>query len=64
MKKAAARLSGDIDARVYPQSWHLILADLERAAPVSDIAEWIAARADRKPPPLAYGQEQAVSNRP
>lgn len=64
MKKAAARLSGDIDARGYPLSWHLILADLERAGPVADIADWIEARADRKPPPLAQGQEQAVSNRP
>lgn len=64
MKKAAARLTGDIDARAYPQSWHLILADLERAAPVADIADWVSSRADRKPPPLAQGQEQAVSNRP
>lgn len=64
MKKATARLSGDIDARVYPRSWHLILADLDRAGPVADIADWIAARADRKPPPLTLGQEQAVSNRP
>jgi alpha-beta hydrolase superfamily lysophospholipase len=64
MKKAAARLSGDVEARIYPQSWHLILADLERAGPVLDIADWIKIRADRKPPPLAQGQEQAVSNRP
>ncbi len=64
MKRAATRLSGAIDARAYPQSWHLILADLERASPVSEIADWIEARADRKPPPLAQGQEQAVSNRP
>jgi alpha-beta hydrolase superfamily lysophospholipase len=64
MKKTAARLSGDVDARSYPQSWHLVLADMERAAPLNDIADWISARADRKPPPLARGEEQAVSNRP
>ncbi len=64
MKKAAARLSGDVDVRAYPGSWHLILADRERLGPLSDIAGWIGERADRKPPPLAQGAEQAVSNRP
>jgi acylglycerol lipase len=68
MKKAAARLQGSVDVRAYPRGWHLILADLEREGPLSDIADWMAARADRradrKPPPLALGQEQAVSNRP
>ncbi len=64
MRKAAARLQGSVETKPYPRSWHLILADLERADPIADIADWIAERADRKPPPPQLGQEQAVSNRP
>lgn len=68
IKKAAGRLSGDVDVREYLDAWHLILADTTRAAPLTDIADWIAARsgqrADRKPPLGAQGPEQAVSNRP
>lgn len=64
MKKAAARLSGAIDAREYPDAWHLILADVGRAAPIGDIADWIEARTDREPPLRAQGPEQAAPNRP
>lgn len=64
MKKAAARLSGAIDARTYPDAWHLILADEGRAAPLADIAAWIDRRADREPPLRAEASEQAAPNRP
>jgi alpha-beta hydrolase superfamily lysophospholipase len=64
MKKTASRLRGDIDTREYLEGWHLILADEARAAPLADIADWIEARADRKPPLQAQGQERTVSNRP
>lgn len=64
IRKAARRLSGDVDTRVYEESWHLILADNARAAPLADITGWALARADRKPPPQAQGKEQAVSNLP
>lgn len=64
IRKAAARLSGDIDAREYPDGWHLILADEGRAKPVGDIADWIKARADREPPHRAEAPEQAAPNRP
>ncbi len=64
MKKAAARLSGEIDAREYPEGWHLILADEGRAAPVSDIADWIGARANREPPRRAEGPKRTAPNRP
>lgn len=64
MKKAAARLSGEIDAREYPDAWHLILADEARAAPVGDIADWIKERADREPSLQAKGPMQTAPNRP
>ncbi len=64
IRKAAKRLSGDVDTVVYEDGWHLIFADEARAAPLADIAAWTLARADRKPPPLAQGEGQAVSNLP
>lgn len=64
MKKAAARLSGEIDAREYPEAWHLILADEGRSAPVGDIAAWIGKRANREPPLQASGPERTAPNRP
>lgn len=64
MRKAAARLEGSVETKSYSRSWHLILADLERAEPLGDIADWIVGWADRKPPPPRLVQEQAVSNRP
>ena len=64
MKKAAARLSGDVAAREYPDAWHLILADQGRAAPLGAIADWIGARADRSPPSRAEASGTAAPNRP
>lgn len=64
IRKAAKRLRGEVDTRVYDDGWHLILADMAREAPLADIAAWTLARADRKPPPVAQGEGQAVSNRP
>ena len=46
MRRTAARLCGDIVEIAYPESWHLIFADLERAAPLKDAADWI--EADRR----------------
>ncbi|MFN0023399.1 MAG: alpha/beta fold hydrolase [Parvularculaceae bacterium] len=58
MKKAAARLAGDVDVRAYRGGWHLLLADHGRQLPISDIADWVSERArarqaDRKPPLLS-----------
>lgn len=64
MKKAAGRLSGEIEVREYPEAWHLILADDGRARPIGEIADWIGARADREPPLRAEAFERAVPNRP
>jgi len=64
IKKAAARLSGGVDVKAYADGWHLILADKGRAGPLADVADWIIARADRKPPLQTQAPEQAVSNLP
>lgn len=64
IRKAAKRLSGEVDTRVYDDGWHLILADNARAAPLADIADWALARADREPPLRAEAVEQAVPNLP
>ena len=64
MKKAAARLSGEVEAREYPDAWHLILADQERATPLGDIADWISVRADRSPPSRAKASGTAAPNLP
>lgn len=43
LRKTAARLCGKVAAVSYPESWHLIFADLERAAPLDDVIFWIDA---------------------
>lgn len=43
MRKTAARLRGDVTTIAYPDSWHLIFADLEREAPLEDVVQWINA---------------------
>lgn len=64
IRKAAKRLSGEVETRVYEDGWHLLLADTARAAPLADIATWALARADREPPRRAETLEQAVPNLP
>ena len=46
MRKTAARLCGSVAVVSYPESWHLIFADLERAAPLDEVVSWI--EADRR----------------
>lgn len=43
LQKTARRLCGSAIAVRYPESWHMILADLEREAPLADVADWISA---------------------
>ncbi len=43
MRKTARRLCGDVVTIAYPESWHLIFADLAREAPLDDVADWINA---------------------
>lgn len=43
LRKTTARLCGNVVDISYPESWHLILADLERAAPLEDVVGWINA---------------------
>jgi alpha-beta hydrolase superfamily lysophospholipase len=45
MRKAAARLCGDVDVRVYEEGWHLLLRDLKAERVYRDIADWVAATA-------------------
>lgn len=46
-KKAAKRLCGDIETRDYPEGWHLLLRDLEAERVYRDVAEWVAATAQK-----------------
>lgn len=43
LRKAARRLCGNVSVVAYPDSWHMIFADLEREKPLRDVAEWIKA---------------------
>lgn len=43
LEKAARRLCATTITMRYAQSWHMIFADLERAAPLADMLDWIAA---------------------
>lgn len=44
MRKAARRICGAVETRVYPESWHLIVSDLQRMRVLNDIGGWIDAR--------------------
>lgn len=44
MKRAAHRLCGPVETRVYPESWHLLFADLGAEVVWRDAADWIAAQ--------------------
>jgi alpha-beta hydrolase superfamily lysophospholipase len=43
LRKTAGRLCGDVTVVAYPDSWHMIFADLERVKPLRDVADWIRA---------------------
>lgn len=66
MRKTARRLCGDVTTIAYPESWHLIFADLRRGAPLDDVIDWIAAdRAGekmRRPQGREGIPDSAVSN--
>ena len=42
MARAARRLCGDVETRVYDTGWHLIFRDLQAEAVWRDVADWIA----------------------
>jgi alpha-beta hydrolase superfamily lysophospholipase len=44
MRKAGERLGAKGRVVVYPDGWHLLLADLGRERPITDIADWILAQ--------------------
>ena len=44
MRRAAARLCGEVDVRVYQQGWHLLFRDLQAEAVWRDAAAWIEQR--------------------
>ncbi len=66
LRKTAARLRGNVVAASFPESWHLIFADLGRAAPLEDVVSWI--NADRlgeklwRPQGRTGNPDAAVSN--
>lgn len=41
MRKSGERLGAVGTVIAYPESWHLIFADLGRARPIGDIADWV-----------------------
>lgn len=43
LKKTERRLCGDAVSASYPDSWHMIFADIERERPLLDVIEWIKA---------------------
>jgi len=43
LRRTAARLCGNVSTVSYPESWHLVFADLERARPLDDVVSWINA---------------------
>ncbi len=45
MEKTAARLSGDVETRRYPDGWHLLFRDLQAETVWRDVANWIDCRA-------------------
>lgn len=42
MRRAAARLCGDVEVRAYPDGWHLLFRDLQAETVWRDMAAWIA----------------------
>ncbi|MEL7488551.1 MAG: alpha/beta fold hydrolase [Pseudomonadota bacterium] len=41
MARAARRLCGDVETRVYPEGWHLLFRDLQAETVWRDVAAWI-----------------------
>ena len=63
MRRAAARLCGDVETIVYPEDWHLLFGDLQREGVLDDVALWIAKDAENWRPRAQTGNpEAAVSN--
>ncbi len=61
IRETAARLSGDVEVKAYPDSWHLVFRDLARAGPTKDAADWMLslaepAKAQSDAAPLAASQ--------
>lgn len=62
LRKAAARLRGPPDVRSYPESWHLIFADLGREGPLSDVLSWVKREDGWRPRPQTGDLAGTVSN--
>lgn len=45
MAKASQRLCGEVERRVYPESWHLVFRDLGAARVRADVADWLVSAA-------------------
>lgn len=46
--EAAARALGPVDARRYPEGWHMLLRDLQKSRVWDDVAEWTLAQAETR----------------
>lgn len=64
MKKAAARLCGAVTVKSYPESWHLLFADLGRERVLQDAADWMQSRTARRPQDKTGNLGPAVFNCP
>lgn len=66
LRKTARRLCGNVIVVAYPESWHLIYADLQRQRPLDDVVGWIDAdrRGDKmwRPQGWTGNPDTAVSN--
>ncbi len=63
MKKAAERLCGAVEIVAFPDSWHLIFADLERRGPLEATLAWITdAAATWRPQGRMGNPDAAVSS--
>ncbi len=63
MRKAAARLCGDVSTIAYPDSWHLIFSDLGRQKALDGVISWISAKSEGWRPQARTGDPgAAISN--
>jgi hypothetical protein len=43
--RTALRFAGPVEIRTYPDGWHLLFGDLQRARVIAGLRDWILERA-------------------